>query len=110
MAGISNTERAALTEREPLVIVPAHPGAGDQLIFAARREPDGLVLPVFSSVGVLVAALGRSQPWAAVPLAKVVDAASAGRVDLVVLNPEVSGDAWRWDQRDLGGFSWRQPT
>jgi hypothetical protein len=101
-----------LTEREPLVIVPAHPGAGDQLIFEARREPAGLVLPVFSSVGVLVAALGRSQPWAAVPLASVMDAAAdaAARVDRVVLDPEVSGDAWRWEQLDLGGFSWRQPT
>jgi hypothetical protein len=99
-----------LTEREPLVVVPAHPGAGDQLVFEGRRAPSGLVLPVFSSVGVLVAALGHSQPWAAVPLAKVVNAASAARVDCVVLDPEVSGEAWRWEQLDLGGFSWRQPT
>jgi len=92
------------------VVVPAHPGAGDQLIFEARQEQAGLVLPVFSSVGVLVAALGRSQPWAAVPLARLVDIAKAAGVDRVVLDPEVSGEAWRWDQQDLGGFSWRQPA
>jgi hypothetical protein len=99
-----------LTEQEPLVVVPAHPGAGDQLVFEARREPGGLVLPVFSSVGVLVAALGQSQPWAAVPLASVMDAAAAAQVDRVVLDPEVSAGAWRWDQQDLGGFSWTQPA
>ena len=99
-----------MTEREPPVVVPAHPGAGDQLVFEARREQAGLVLPVFSSVGVLVAALGRSQPWAVVPLASVMKAAAAAQVDRVVLDPEVSGDAWRWDQQDLGGFSWRQPA
>jgi len=98
-----------LTEQESLVVVPAHPGAGDQLIFEARRQPDGLVLPVFSSVRVLVAALGHSQPWAVLPLAKVMDAASAAQVDRVVLDAEVSGDAWRWEPLDLGGFSWRQP-
>ena len=99
-----------MTDQESLVVVPAHPGAGDQLIFEARREPDALVLPVFSSVRVLVAALGHSQPWAVLPLAKVMDAAAAARVDRVVLDPEVTGGAWRWEQQDLGGFSWRQPT
>jgi hypothetical protein len=97
-----------LTGRETLVVVPAHPGAGDQLIFEARREPNGLVLPAFSSVRVLVAALGHSQPWAVVPLATVMSAADAAGVSLVALDPEVSGAAWRWEPADLGGFSWRQ--
>jgi len=99
-----------LTQQEPLAVVPAHPGAGDQLIFEARREPGGLVLPVFSSVRVLVAALGHSQPWAVVSLAAVVKAAKAAGVDRVVLNPAVSDKAWRWEPMDLGGFSWRQTT
>jgi hypothetical protein len=99
-----------LTEQEPLVVVPAHPGAGDQLIFEARREPGGLVLPVFSSVRVLVAGLGQAQPWAVVSLAAVMKAADAGRVDRVVLDPPVSYEAWRWEPMDLGGFSWRQTT
>jgi len=93
-----------------LMVVPAHPGAGDQLIFEARRQPDGLVLPVFSSVPLLVAALGQSQPWAVLPLAQVIEAAAVARVSRVVQDPVVSDDAWRWEPADLGGFTWRQPT
>jgi hypothetical protein len=91
-----------------MVAVPAHPGAGDQLMFEARREPGGLVLPVFSSVRVLVAALGQAQPWAVLSLAAVMRAADAAGVDQVVLDPAVSAGAWRWEPMDLGGFSWRQ--
>jgi hypothetical protein len=99
-----------VTDQESLVAVPAHPGAGDQVIFEARRQSDGLVLPVLSSVGVLVAALGESQPWAILPLAKVIDAAAEATVERVVLDPEVNYEAWPWEPLDLGGFSWRQPT
>jgi hypothetical protein len=97
-----------LTEQESLVVVPAHPGAGDQLLFEARREPGGLVLPVFSSVRALVAAFGHAQPWAVFPLGRVADIAAAARVHRVVLDPEVSSGAWRWEQQDLDGFSWRR--
>jgi len=90
------------------VVVPAHPGAGEQLIFEARQEPGGLVLPAFSSVRALVAALGDSQPWAVVPLAVIMSAADAAGVSLVALDPAVSDAAWRWEPVDLGGFSWRQ--
>lgn len=79
-------------------------------MFEARREPGGLVLPVFSSVRVLVAALGQSQPWAVLSLEVIMKAASAAGVDQVVLDPAVSGEAWRWEPMDLGGFSWRQTT
>jgi hypothetical protein len=97
-----------LTEQESPVVVPAHPGAGDQLLFEARREPGGLVLPVFSSVRALVAAFGHAQPWAVFPLGLVADIAAAARVHRVVLDPEVSGGAWRWERQDLDGFSWRR--
>jgi len=93
-----------------LVAVPAHPGACGQLVFEARWQPGGLVLPVFSSVRSLVTALGHSQPWAVLPLAQVMEAATASRVSRVVRDPEVSDDAWRWEPMDLGGFSWRQPA
>jgi hypothetical protein len=99
-----------MKEQQSLVVVPAHPGAGDQLVFEARRQPEGVVLPVFSSVRFLVAALGQSQPWAVLPLARVMAAAAAASVDRVALDPEVSDEAWRWEPLDLGGFSWRQPT
>jgi hypothetical protein len=97
-----------LTGQEPLTVVPAHPGAGGQLIFEARQQPDGPVLPVFSSIPFLVAALGHSQPWAVVPLAAVIEAARTAGVHRVVRDPEVSDEAWRWEPVDLGGFSWRQ--
>ena len=99
-----------MTDRDSLVVVPAHPGAGDELLFEARRQPGGLVLPVFSSVGLLVEALGHSQPWAVLPAGQVADAAATAGVSRVVLDPEVNSDAWRWESADLGGFSWRWPA
>jgi hypothetical protein len=95
-----------LTEKETTVAVPAHPGAGGELLLEARQQPGGLVLPVFSSVRVLVTALGQSQPWAVVPLARVRAAATAAEVDRILLDPSVGDDAWLWEPRDLGGFAW----
>lgn len=91
---------------QQMVAVPSHPGAGGQLILEARRYEDELVLPMFSSVRALVAALGQSQPWAVAPLPVVMaDAATAG-ISKLILDPEVTDDAWRWTTADLGGFSW----
>jgi hypothetical protein len=48
-----------------VVIVPAHPRAGDacRVEFEVRAQGDGRpVLPVFSSVAALVRALGRGGP------------------------------------------------
>ncbi|HSZ40294.1 MAG TPA: SAV_915 family protein [Trebonia sp.] len=96
----------ALTDQQRLVAVPAHPGAGEQVIFEARRQADEVVLPVFSSVRALVAALGESQPWAVLPLSTVRENVSAGGADRLVIDPEVTDEAWRWEPRDLGGFAW----
>ncbi|MGH3165730.1 MAG: SAV_915 family protein [Trebonia sp.] len=95
-----------LTDQQRLVAVPAHPGAGEQVIFEARRQGDEVVLPVFSSVPALVAALGESQPWALLPLTTVAASISAGSADRLVIDPEVTDEAWRWEPRDLGGFAW----
>lgn len=95
-----------MTDQQALVAVPAHPGAGDQVIFEARRQADEVVLPVFSSVRALVAALGESQPWAVLPLSTVRDSVAAGGADRVVIDPEVTDEAWRWEPQDLGGFAW----
>lgn len=89
-----------------MVAVPAHPGAFSQLILEARRLSEGLVLPMFSSVRLLIDALGRYQPWAIVPLSKVAEMASARGVDQLLLDPEIADDVWRWEADDLGGFSW----
>lgn len=92
---------------QQMVAVPAHVGAGDQLILEARRLSDGLTLPMFSSVGALVSALGRFQPWAVLPLPRVNDLAASANVDFLVLDPEFTDDAWRWEEQDLAGFSWK---
>lgn len=89
-----------------MVAVPAHPGAGHQLMLETRRLPEGLVLPMFSSVALLVEALGQYQPWAIVPLAKVAELASTLGIDQLLLDPEVSDDTWRWEPADISGFSW----
>lgn len=68
------------------------------------------MLPMFSSVGALVVALGRFQPWAVLPLSRITNAAGAMRVDYLVLDPEVADDAWRWEEQDLAGFSWKVGT
>lgn len=95
-------------DEKRLVAVPARPGNGDELILEARRQPQGVVLPVFSSVRVLVAALGQSQPWAVLPLGRVGELASAAGVDQIALDPEVTGDAWRWNQFEADGLVWQR--
>lgn len=89
-----------------MVAVPAHPGAGKQLMLETRRLPEGLVLPMFTSVGLLIEALGQYQPWAIVSLPKVAEMASALGIDQLLLDPEVSDDTWRWEPDDVSGFSW----
>ena len=81
-----------------LVVVPAHPRAGDmcRVEFEVRRRTGGqAALPVFSTVAALVRALGRYQPWVCVPLRAAREA--AGRAGLeVVLDPGVSPGSPRW--------------
>lgn len=89
-----------------MVAVPAHIGAGGQLILEARRVGEGLVLPMFSTVRALVAGLGQFQPWAILPRPRVTGLAAAANVDYLVLDPDVADDAWRWDEQDAAGFSW----
>lgn len=91
-----------------LVAVPAHPGSDPgELVLEARHQPQGVVLPVFSSVRVLVSALGESQPWAVMPLGKVGDLAAAADVDEIAFDPEVSADAWQWQPLEASGLTWR---
>jgi hypothetical protein len=90
-----------------LVAVPAHPGGpgSGRLFLEARDSPHGgRVLPVFSTVGRLVAALGPAQPWAVLPPDRARDMATAAGVGRIVLDPDVSPGAWRWAVRDLQDF------
>jgi hypothetical protein len=90
-----------------VVAVPAHPGApgSGRLFLEARESPDvGKVLPVFSTVGRLVAALGLAQPWAVLPLERAREVAACAGVERIVLDPIVRPSAWRWAVRDLEDF------
>jgi hypothetical protein len=97
---------------QELVFVPARPrvsGTGNELTYEVRTLADGtMALPVFSTVARLVAALGRYQPWACVPLQAVqADMARCG-IPQVVLDPVVELNAWRWRQDGLRAFAARQ--
>ncbi len=96
-------------DEKRLVAVPAHPGPSPgELVLEARRQPRGVVLPVFSSVRVLVSALGESQAWAIMPLGKVGELAAAADVDVdeIALDPDISADAWRWQPFEASGLTW----
>lgn len=62
---------------------------------------------MFSSVRALVAGLGQSQPWAIMPLSRVVQHAAEGGISKLVLDPQVADDVSLWEPQDLGGFSWK---
>lgn len=101
------TGQPGQTLNERLVVVPARPGAGPgELELEARQQPRGVVLPVFSSVRALIGALGESQPWALMPLGKAGDFAAAGGVDQIVLDPDVTADAWKWRPDEAAGLTW----
>ena len=90
-----------------LVVVPAHPRAGDvcRVEFEVRAHGDGrAVLPVFSSVAALVRALGRCQPWVCVPLRVAREAANRAGLIQIVLDPGVSPSGQRWTAASLRAF------
>jgi hypothetical protein len=93
------------TDLPEIVIVPAHPAAAGRehdIVFEVRHAAGGMnVLPVFSTVQRLVETLGHSQPWVALPLARVRELTAAAGVPEVALDPCAEPDAWRWQQEDL---------
>jgi hypothetical protein len=38
---------------------------------------------------------------------QVVEQALAAGIDTLIIDPEVTDDARRWEPADLGGFSWK---
>lgn len=90
-----------------LVVVPAHPGFGPgELVLEARRLSQGVVLPVFSSVRLLIDSLGQAQPWAIMPLGKAADLAGTEGVERIVFDPALSADAWQWEPSEAEGVVW----
>jgi SseB protein N-terminal domain len=88
-----------------MVYAPAHPDPrrGRQALeFEIRQLADGVrALPVFSTRERLVEALGPAQPWALLPLRAARALMAAAGIPSVVLDPEFTVEAWRWDEQDL---------
>lgn len=85
-----------------LVVVPARPqeaGGRAEVVLEMRQQPGGgYVLPVFSSVALLIERLGRFQPWVCLPLASVLPADPSVQV---VIDPSIDEAAPRWQQPAL---------
>ena len=90
----------------PVVIAPARrdvrPGRGDDVVFEVRELPGrGRVMPAFSTVSRLVAALGPHQPWVALPLRNLQEIMGGAGVYTVVLDPQPEPGGRRWQESDL---------
>lgn len=89
-----------------IVFAPARPDIRpdhrDEMVFEVRRASDGgLILPVFSRLDRLTAALGPDQPWVALPLHNVQVIMGGSGVDRVLVDPDAEPDARRWTDSDL---------
>ncbi len=92
-----------------MVVAPARPDVREahegDVIFEVRRAADGgLILPVFTTVSGLVAALGSAQPWVVLPLRNIREIMGATGIDRVVLDPDAEPDAWRWQLSDIAAL------
>ncbi|HEV2634884.1 MAG TPA: SAV_915 family protein [Actinocrinis sp.] len=89
------------------VYIPAHPRRDPDhpdpvLGFEIRVLADGTrVLPAFSTVEQLAAALGPAQPWALLPLRAARALLGIAGVDSVLIDPQVADGAPRWTAQDL---------
>lgn len=91
-----------------LVFVPAHPGVQQkgEIVPELRRLADGrVVLPAFSTLAGLVGALGRFQPWAALPLVRAREMAAAVGAGQMLLDPRIGPDVRRWQREDVGALA-----
>lgn len=89
-----------------IVFAPAHPdtrpGHDGDVVFEVRWLTDGRqALPVFTTVERLVAALGREQPWVALPLQNVQRVMGGAGVPSVATDPQLEPGAWRWQPGDI---------
>jgi hypothetical protein len=107
--GDSAADAAGAGHPPEMVVAPARPDvreahAGD-VIFEVRRAADGgLILPVFTTVHGLVAALGPEQPWVVLPLRNIREIMGATGIGRVVLDPDAEPGAWRWQPSDIAAL------
>jgi hypothetical protein len=87
------------------VYLPAHPAIrGTQRMIRLERRADDHGEPLvvaFSRLDLLVAALGRAQPWVAMPLGGARRLAAATGTRTLAIDPTVPAGASRWTESDL---------
>jgi hypothetical protein len=95
-----------------VVYVPAHPitSGGRQDVGFEIRELEGgeKAAVAFTSLPRLVEALGNSQPWLAMPMARLRDLMGSRGVAQVAVDPTVPAKAWRWNPDDVRGMTKRR--
>lgn len=87
-----------------VVFVPAHPAAhasahrqAKDVAFETRPLPDGRRLGIaFTSVETLATTLGAYQPWVALPVENLREFLGTQGVRLVMFDPPVPDEGWRW--------------
>lgn len=88
-----------------LVLAPAHPISRDgrtDVVLEVRELANGTrALPVFTTRERLVEALGREQPWAALPLQAARALMGAAGITQVIIDPVAEPGAWRWQPSDI---------
>lgn len=89
------------------VFAPARPAVGGfekRVLFEARQvDGDVWALPVFTSLDILVARLGSSQPWIKINLEHLRDLMGRARSSILI-DPLVHQDAVRWSESDLTAY------
>lgn len=93
-------------DRADLVIAPAHPIGRGMFELEARSTADGgSMLPIFSTVALLVEQLGAFQPWVALPITQVQRLATGAGVSSVLLDPELEPGLREWSEDDIREFN-----
>jgi hypothetical protein len=89
-----------------VVFVPAHPMSDERgrlpAVEVRRLREDGSVVGLaFTSVGSLVATLGESQPWLAMPMAAYVALLRVQGVDRIYVDPVYADAVADWSPQRL---------
>ena len=83
-----------------VVYVPARPltaGGRKDVAFELRQLPTGEQAAIaFTTLRRLVDALGKAQPWLAMPLGRLREVVGSSGIARVAVDPVVPAGAWRW--------------
>lgn len=94
---------------DAVVFAPARPyarGWRRDVVFETRPLPDGRMLGLaFTSVEALATALSAYQPWVALPVRDLREILGTQGVTLIVFDPPIPEDGWRWTHERLDRFT-----